>query len=298
MQNSTRGAGPAGGRSTHRGMRRLAVLIAAGALAVFMVGFATPSAPAVAAPYGHCDSVDNTAGLGMQCTVTVVNNLDLGTGATSSTVTVTECHGAANTAPSSCTGPTVISSTELVTSVSQCNSSLDGGGASLECTVTVTNNIVGAATAVPATINQCNDSLTTGDVRLCSPDGLSTTSADIAQCNNSANGGGSSLTCSVTAGSTTSAALSVTVSQCNYSANGGGSTVICSTSMTTTITPAGTGGTGGPGTGGTGAQSPALPATGPRVVEISTLPALLIVTIGALLLLHGRLRTRTAAAAR
>ncbi len=199
------------------------------------------SAPqaAQAAPYAHCDSVFNSPGLGMDCTVAVVNNLDLATGVTSSTTTYTRCNGAANTALS-CEGPTTVSSTELVTSVSQCNSSLDGGGASMHCSVTITNNIVGDATAIGATVNQCNDSLGGGGIvlRACNPDPASTSGAAINQCNNSDNGGGSSLTCLVTAGSTTTAALYVTVSQCNYSANGGGSLIVCSVGMTNNISPA------------------------------------------------------------
>jgi len=239
MKHSTKGPGLTGVGGTHRGMRRTLAIIATAALALLFatVGSAPPSAEA--APYAHCDSLYNTPGLGMDCTIAVVNNLDLATGVTSSTTTYTRCSGFANTALT-CEGPTTVSSTQLVTSVSQCNSSLDGGGASMHCSVTITNNIVGDATAVGATVNQCNDSLGGGGIvlRACNPDPASTSGATINQCNNSDNGGGSSLTCLVTAGSTTSAALSVTVSQCNYSANGGGSLIVCSVGMTTNITPA------------------------------------------------------------
>jgi len=238
MHKNTTGAGPAGTGVTHRGMRRTWAIVATAALALFFASVGTVPQAAEAAPYGQCDSLFNTPGLGMDCTVAVVNNLDLATGVTSSTTTYTQCSGFANTALT-CSGTTV-SSTELVTSVSQCNSSLDGGGASMHCSVTITNNIVGDATAVGATVNQCNDSLTGGGIvlRACNPDPASTSGAAISQCNNSDNGGGSSLTCLVTAGSTTSAALYVTVSQCNYSANGGGSLIVCSVGMTTNITPA------------------------------------------------------------
>jgi hypothetical protein len=239
MINSSTGTSPTGTGVTHRGMRHTLALVATAALALFFASFGTVPQAAEAAPYGHCDSVFNTPGLGMDCTVAVVNNLDLATGVTSSTTTYTRCSGAANTALT-CVGPTTVSSTELVTSVSQCNSSLDGGGASMHCSVTITNNIVGDATALGATVNQCNDSLGGGGIvlRACNPDPASTSGAAISQCNNSDNGGGSSLTCLVTAGSTTSAALYVTVSQCNYSANGGGSLIVCSVGMTTNITPA------------------------------------------------------------
>lgn len=239
MKKSTREAGPTGTGATHRGMRRTWAIVATAALALFFASFGSVPQAAEAAPYGHCDSLFNTPGLGMDCTVAVVNNLDLATGVTSSTTTYTRCSGAANTALT-CEGPTTVSSTELVTSVSQCNSSLDGGGASMHCSVTITNNIVGDATAIGATVNQCNDSLVGGGtvLRACNPDPASTSGAAIDQCNNSVNEGGGSLTCIVVAGSTTTAALYVTVSQCNYSANGGGSLIVCSVGMTTNITPA------------------------------------------------------------
>jgi hypothetical protein len=239
MMISSTGASPTGTGVAHRGMRHTLALVATAALALLFVSFGSVPQAAEAAPYGHCDSLFNTPGLGMDCTVAVVNNLDLATGVTSSTTTYTRCSGAANTALT-CEGPTTVSSTELVTSVSQCNSSLDGGGASMHCSVTITNNIVGDATAIGATVSQCNDSLEGGGIalRACNPDPATTSGAAISQCNNSDNGGGSSLTCLVTAGSTTTAALYVTVSQCNYSANGGGSLIVCTVGMTTNITPA------------------------------------------------------------
>jgi hypothetical protein len=239
MINGITGASPSGTGVAHRGMRHILAIVATVALSLLYAGIGSAAQPAAAAPYAHCDSLFNTPGLGMDCTVAVVNNLDLATGVTSSTTTYTRCSGDANTALS-CEGPTTVSSTELVTSVSQCNSSLDGGGASMHCSVTITNNIVGDATAIGATVNQCNDSLEGGGIvlRACNPDPASTSGAAITQCNNSDNGGGSSLTCSVTAGSTTTAALYVTVSQCNSSANGGGSLIVCSVGMTTNITPA------------------------------------------------------------
>ena len=237
MRTSAAGAGHAGRGVMHRGMRHTLAIVATAALAFFFAGFASAPQAAEAAPYGQCDSLFNTPGLGMDCSIDVVNNLDLATGVTSSTTTYTRCSGAANTALS-CEGPTTVSSTELVTSVSQCNSSLDGGGASMHCYVTITNNVVGDTTAIGATVNQCNDSLVGGGERACDPDPASTSGAAISQCNNSANGGGASLTCTVIAGSTTTAALYVTVSQCDYSANGGGSLIVCSVGMTTNITPA------------------------------------------------------------
>lgn len=235
--NSTRTAAGPTTRTRRRTIHYLGTAAAVLLLGLFLGTVGTPVGSATAAVQNHCNSVDNTPGLGMECDVAVVNNINLSTGVTSSTMTIRECHGAANTAPSSCSGPTVINSTELINTVEQCNSSINGGGGSLLCTVTIVNNITGSATAVAATINQCNDSLDTGTMRACSPDGSSTTGAAIHQCNNSDNGGGSSLTCSVSSGSTTSSAVPVTVNQCNFSANGGGSLIVCSVSMTNNIIP-------------------------------------------------------------
>jgi hypothetical protein len=322
MTKNTHRSGSAGEHVTHRGMRHVVSIIAAAGLALFLVGVATPAPAAQAAPFAHCNSVDNTPGLGMECDIVIVNNLDLATGVTSSTTTVTECHGAANTAPSSCTGPTVIASTELVTSVSQCNSALDGGGASMYCDIRITNNIVGDATTSGVTVNQCNGSLGGGGilVRDCNPDPASTSGAVVDQCNNSVNGGGSTLICHVTDGSTASAALTVTVSQCNYSANGGGSIVECNVQMTTLVTaapeeetpeeetpeeetpggetpggetPGGeTPGSGTPGEGTPGevlgdqrvAVGPDLLAETARGAQISPIPGVMLVAIGLLVL--------------
>jgi hypothetical protein len=244
------------GASALMGFALVAGSLTMGALVI------APAAPASAAPINQCNSVDNTPGLGIECDITVANHLDMATGVGSSTVTIRECHGAANTAPATCTGPTTTDYTELTTAVSQCNSVLDGGGASLHCTIHVVNTITGATTATAATINQCADSLGGGTVvlRACSPDGVTTTNATITECNGTANGGTSSLTCVVEPGSTETAQLRVLVNQCNSSANGGGSLVVCSVGMSTVIVPAsteGTGGTGetGGGTGGTGDTS-------------------------------------------
>ncbi|MEO6117141.1 MAG: hypothetical protein ABIP33_12210 [Pseudolysinimonas sp.] len=217
--------------------------------------------------------MDDTPGLGMECDVTVVNTLDVATGATSSSVTVKECHGAANTdLTATCTQNTTLS-TELVTSVSQCNFAITSGG-SLHCAVSIRNDITGVATAVAATVNQCNGSLAGGTVvlRACSPDGMSTTSADITQCNDSDNGGGSSLTCTIDAGSTSDAELLVTIDQCNNSANGGGSLIVCSAGIVNNVTapspPADTG--GGTGTGsdtGTGTDTGTNRGTGTGTIS-------------------------------
>src|SRR5687767_1208647 len=74
----------------------------------------------------QCNGTDNVGGQAVECHYTITNNVN-GT-ETSSTVTLIECHGAANDpATLVCTPGTTTSSTELVTSVDQCNGSGNGG---------------------------------------------------------------------------------------------------------------------------------------------------------------------------
>ncbi len=194
---------------------------------------------AVAAPaINQCNGTDNAGGQGVTCTVTVINNLNVATGAASSTVTVNECHGAAN-APLTCT-PTTTSFTSLVTSVTQCDGSGNGGGGAVRCSVEIINNITGTATTTEATINQCNGSGTGGGTPptvVCTPSGA-TTGATITQCNGSGNGGGGTarVQCTVLP-STQTSALPVTVDQCNGSGNGDGGIVICTVRVTNNIIP-------------------------------------------------------------
>jgi hypothetical protein len=196
----------------------------------------SPAYAAGGAAVNQCNGTDNVGGEAVACTVTVTNNLDLKTGTTSSTVTVKECHGAAN-APPTCT-TTTTPSTQLTTAVTQCNGSGNGGGGTVRCSVSIVNNITGNATTSPATVNQCNSAGTGGGTRptkVCSPIG-STTGATVTQCNSSGNGGGGTrrVRCTVTT-STKTAALPVTINQCVGSGNGGGAVVICSSSVTNHI---------------------------------------------------------------
>lgn len=295
---------------------RIGAAILTGVAALMLAVAVGPASPASAATVAQCSNVDDTPGLGMECDVTVVNTLNVATGATSSSVTVKQCHGAANTdLTASCTQHTTLS-TDLVRSVSQCNYAITSGG-SLHCSVSVVNDITGVGTPVGASVNQCNGSLAGGTVvlRACSPDGLSTTGAGITQCNGSDNGGGSSLTCTIGAGSTSDADLLVTINQCNNSANGGGSLIVCSASVrnnvtapTSSVVPGGTGtgtgtGTGagtGPGTTGTfmGSGGPngsaahrsagpggpdSLAQTGITAPFLPALPAIAVILAGAVL---------------
>ena len=200
-----------------------------------------PQAAISAAPVAvnQCNGTDNVGGQAVACDVTVTNNLDRATGLTSSSVTVKECHGAANAALPCTTSTTP--SNQLTTSVNQCNGSGGGGGGTVTCNVHVVNNITGVAPLTPATVNQCNGSGTGGGTQptiSCSPIG-NTTNATIDQCNNSGNGGGATIRvqCAVTP-STETSALPVTINQCNGSGSGGGGTVTCTTSVVNNIIPA------------------------------------------------------------
>jgi len=203
-------------------------------------GASSPAAVDTAPAITQCNPPDFpiTAGFQVTCTVTVVNTRT-STGATSSTVTTSACLAAAGVPFPSCplnNGPvtSTTSSTQLVTSVNQCNGIVTGGGSNVYCNVTVTNNVpVGTPTSA-VTVDQCIGSATGGgSTEACDPAG-STTSATVTQCNGSATGGGTyngetTVGCTVTgAGS----ALPVTVNQCNGTATGGGSAVTCMTTMT------------------------------------------------------------------
>lgn len=182
----------------------------------------------IAATTTCSNGVDNTGGLGLICQVTIVNTIT-GTGG-SATVTVHECHGAAGDPSAACT-TTTTSLSQPVTAVTQCNDSINGGGGTLRCSVSVLQNLYGLSPGpIAVTVNQCVGSgggITTG----CNPFPANTSGAAITQCNGSANGGTLvGLTCTTTG--SLAAAEVVTINQCNGSANGGGALVICSASTT------------------------------------------------------------------
>lgn len=222
-----------------RGLFALSLLVPAAMLTTSPVAAAAVgAAPVVAAPVDTAtlaatttcsNGVDNSGGLGLICQVTIVNTIS-GTGGTAK-VTVRECHGAAGAPSAACTNKTALL-TKPVTAVTQCNSSINGGGGTLRCSVVVTTNfysLTPSSTAV--TVNQCVGS-GGGITNNCNPIPANTTGAAIAQCNGSANGGTLvGLTCTATG--TMVSAAGVTISQCNGSANGGGALVICSASVAT-----------------------------------------------------------------
>jgi hypothetical protein len=214
--------------------RSLSILLTAGLLLVGSLAFAGPASAAVTpgGPTTTCDNgVYNTGGLGLICETTITNTIT-GTGG-SAKIVIRECHGAAGAPTAACTITTRYSS-RLVTSVNQCNGSINGGGGTLRCSVRVTNRFVGMATgATAATVNECNGSGASGLIGstiVCDPFPATTTGATITQCNGSANGGTLvGLRCSATG--TKPSSHGVRINQCNDSANGGGALVICSANI-------------------------------------------------------------------
>ncbi len=209
--------------------RSLAILLTGGLLLFGSLALANGATAATMASTTTCSNgVDNTGGLGLICQVSIVNRITASGG--SARVTIRECHGAAGDPAAACTTKTT-NLTKPVTAVTQCNSSINGGGGTLRCSVKVTNNFVGLSPgATAATVNQCVGSgggITTG----CDPFPATTTGATITQCNGSANGGTLvGLTCTATG--TKPSAHGVRINQCNGSANGGGALVICSANIT------------------------------------------------------------------
>lgn len=198
------------------------------------------SSPASAAPLLQCNGV-GADGDGYDCTVTIANTYDVATGLGSSTVRTLVCSGPANTVftAGDCTDSGILEYPELTSVVDQCNGTVEGGGGSLNCIVTMTNTIIGTGTPAIATVNQCNNSLG-GDPPPVTGSGCdplqATTDATITQCNDSVNGGGGFMLCTV-GSSTISSAFPISIDQCNNSANGGGGTMRCSATITTTFRP-------------------------------------------------------------
>jgi hypothetical protein len=246
----------------------LAVVIAAvGSVSLLALGglAATPASAASGAPaVTQCNPPDFpiTAGFQVTCTVSV-DNYTSATGATSSTVTTSACLGAAAVVFPACPlnlGPVTSTtmSTQLVTSVNQCNGIVTGGGSNVYCNVTVTNHVPAGTPESGVTTDQCVGSVTgAGGTMACNPTS-STTNATVTQCNGSVTGGGTFLGEPTAACTVTGAASAdpVTVNQCNGTATGGGSAVTCMTAVsdvfaasTTTPTSTSTGSGGGSGSG-------------------------------------------------
>ena len=234
--------------------RSLGILLTGGFLLLASLSLAggVAATTTIATTTTCSNGLPNTPGLGVLCEVTVVNRITAHGG--TAKVTVRECHGAAGDPTAACK-TTTSNLTKLVTKVTQCNDALNGGGATVRCSVKVTNNFVGMSTgATAATVNQCvgSGSITVG----CDPFPATTTGASITQCNGSA-GGGTLVQLTCTASGTKASSHNVTINQCNGSANGGGALVICSASIKNVRVSATSGGgwTGGGTGGGTGTGS-------------------------------------------
>ena len=246
--------------------RRLHLLVAVFASAVLAVGASallleSGSTPAAAANLAitQCNGINNTPGLTTRCSVSVINTLTDDPATSGSVVTLN-----GGSTPSS----------NIVTSVTQCNSSSRGGGGTLDCSVNIVNNIAmsGPSAATAASISQCNgnqpDGLGTAPYT-CSPVANSGSGATIFQCNNRTGNGGGLVPeepkyshCS--ASGMVSSSLPITVNQCNEdAADGGGGKVSCTTSITTNVINTALVTGGGP-TGGGGFGSPSG-GTPPRI---------------------------------
>jgi hypothetical protein len=206
----------------------------------FAVAAFSPSAHAATVTIDQCNGhgpAAEGASTGLTCSVTVVNTIR-GT-KTSSTTTVTRtCTLGPCSSPN---GTFTSSSTDLVTSVSQCNGSDNDAAHPITCDVTITNNISSntpqARPVTAATVNQCVGSGAGGGGTVnCNPFPAATTTATVTQCNGSANGGGATIACAVGTASTVSRAIPITVNQCNGTGNPGGSVVTCRTTLLTNIT--------------------------------------------------------------
>ncbi len=206
---------------------------------IFGVLAEAPLASAAPVAVGQCnaDTFPTGAGFEVTCYVTVLNTMTA-SGATSSSVTTTECLAGAGVPYPSCTtaptpnGPvvTVTNSTQLVNSVTQCNGIVTGGGSNVICHVEITNDVPVGTASSALTVNQCNNAATTTEQ--CNPYPASTTGASVTQCNGSGGAGtyvGTySVQCTAVGGAS---ALPLSVNQCNGTATGGGSSVTCTVSV-------------------------------------------------------------------
>jgi len=246
--------------------RRLRLLISACSLVALAVGLSavglqanTNPASAATVSFSQCNNREAGPGgapLTVTCSVSIVNSIDAN-GGTSQVVYQRNC------TLNACTGD-VVSPSDVINAVHQCNGSDNVGGSTTICSVDIVNNISAdspaAATAI--TVSQCVGSGEGGGTNMnaCVPS--SQGSPTVTQCNGSGNGGGGLMTCA--ASGTTSAAFPVTVDQCNGSENGGGSFVTCTTTITTNIvdTSIPTTTTPGGGVPGGGLPGGGLPGVG------------------------------------
>jgi hypothetical protein len=218
-----------------RGLLLSAVTLLLAAAFTVSIGAAPDTAHAATVAINQCNFDETGAAREIRCDVTVVNNLDVATGITSSTVTTTVCAGPPGEAL--CVTTPGALTVDIVGSVNQCNNSVNAGGSIVTCNVNVVNNVTGVGSTSPATVNQCIGSGQGGGTEPttnCAPVS-SASGADIIQCNTAGNGGGASNRVQCTASGTVSSLWPVTIVQCNDSANGAGDLVTCTAQLTTNL---------------------------------------------------------------
>jgi len=115
------------------------------------------SFPTATTVVDQCNNSANGGGSIATCNVTV-ENIIIGD-ATTSPATVNQCNGSGAEGPEPTLNCTPVSSTTSAT-ITQCNASVNGGGAARRVTCTVDPSTVSAA--LPVTIRQCNDSVNGG----------------------------------------------------------------------------------------------------------------------------------------
>src|SRR6185437_3522792 len=129
-------------RGSGRLRRRLFALAVAGTTlgSLALIGIAgspVASAAASAPAAAQCDPPAFPTGAGEEasCDITITNMVTAAN-ATSSTITTTACLAAAGVLPPAGCVTTVTTSSQLVTSVDQCNGIVGGGGSNVTCNVT------------------------------------------------------------------------------------------------------------------------------------------------------------------
>ncbi|POH63136.1 MULTISPECIES: hypothetical protein [Cryobacterium] len=115
------------------------------------------SFPTATTVVDQCNNSANGGGSIATCNVSV-ENVIVGD-ATTSPATVNQCNGSGAEGPEPTLNCTPVSSTTSA-AITQCNASVNGGGAARRVTCTVDSSTVSAA--LPVTIRQCNDSVNGG----------------------------------------------------------------------------------------------------------------------------------------
>jgi len=217
-------------------------------------------------PVDQCNNIGTVDGDTIACTVTITNDFTFNEATPDQPMGRATIVVAFNcTRPAECPVGSTTFSTIPITVITQCNDTGTGAGSTVECTVSVTNNLTGfpVGAAIDSSVEQCQDprapagengctAVPTGNDR----DGTAGPGGQrVTQCNSSGGAGGT-LTCDVTAPRSQTTGLPTTIEQCNASGSGlnGGGTVTCTATIVNNFIDSVTGGddeTGGDGeTGG------------------------------------------------